>query len=136
MTAMRELEQTFKGLADGTRLRILSLLLHGELCVCDIQHVLDSSQPNVSRHLTYLRNSGLVIDRREGFRVFYRLTDKCQGEARLLFDYLRQVCKEDQSLRSDTDKLKHAIRNGHCTATTFHPYSGLRGEKAQSHVGR
>ncbi len=63
------LDQYFRGLADATRVRILNLLLHGELCVCDIQRVLDSPQPNVSRHLTYLKNSGLVLDRREGFRV-------------------------------------------------------------------
>ena len=63
---MKELEQLFKGLADQTRLRILNLLIHGELCVCDIQYVLESPQPNVSRHLTYLKNSGLVLDRRDG----------------------------------------------------------------------
>ena len=70
---MRDLEQLFKGLADQTRLRILNLLIHGELCVCDIQYVLESSQPNVSRHLTYLKNSGLLLDRREGARMYYRL---------------------------------------------------------------
>ena len=77
---MRELEQVFKGLADQTRLRILNLLLHGELCVCDIQYVLESSQPNVSRHLTYLKNSGLVVDRREGARMYYRLAQPNEGE--------------------------------------------------------
>ena len=67
---MEQLEQLFKGLADRSRLRILNLLLHAELCVCNIQYVLGSSQPNVSRHLTYLKNSGLVLDRREGARTF------------------------------------------------------------------
>jgi hypothetical protein len=62
---MKELEQYFKALGDANRLRILNLLLHGELCVCDIQFVLAASQPNVSRHLAYLKNSGLVIDRRD-----------------------------------------------------------------------
>ena len=62
----KELEQCFKGLADQSRLRILNLLLQGELCVCDIRYVLEASQPNVSRHLTYLKSSGLVADRREG----------------------------------------------------------------------
>ena len=76
---MKELEQYFKALADANRLRILNLLLHGELCVCDIQFVLEASQPNVSRHLAYLKNSGLVLDRRDGFRIFYRLADPKQG---------------------------------------------------------
>ena len=57
---LRELEQYFKALADSTRFRILNLLLHGELCVCDIQHVLEAAQSTVSRHLAYLRNAGLV----------------------------------------------------------------------------
>src|ERR1019366_10315030 len=73
ISTMRELEQLFKGLADQTRLRILNLLIHGELCVCEIQYVLESSQPNVSRHLIYLKNSGLVLDRREGARMYYQL---------------------------------------------------------------
>ena len=65
--------QYFKGLADQTRLRMINLLLQGELCGCDVQLVLGLSQSNVSRHLTYLRRAGLVADRREGYRVFYRL---------------------------------------------------------------
>jgi ArsR family transcriptional regulator len=58
---MKELEQYFKALGDNNRLRIINLLLHGELCVCDIQYVLENSQPNVSRHLSYLKNSGMVL---------------------------------------------------------------------------
>ena len=76
---MKELEQYFKALDDTNRLRILNLLLHGELCVCDIQYVLRATQPNVSRHLSYLKNSGLVLDRRGGYRIFYRLADQKQG---------------------------------------------------------
>jgi len=78
---MQELEGYFKGLADRNRMRIINLLLHGELCVCDIQRILDTSQPNVSRHLNYLKHSGLVLDRREGFRVFYRLS--AEGDSTL-----------------------------------------------------
>lgn len=75
-----EAEQIFKALADANRLRIVNLLLHGELCVCDIQYVLENSQPNISRHLAYLKNSGMVADRRDGYRVFYRLaTPKSQA---------------------------------------------------------
>ena len=78
---MRNLEQLFKGLADQTRLRILNLLIHGELCVCDIHYVLESSQSNVSRHLTYLKNSGLVLDRREGTRMYYRLEQPSEASS-------------------------------------------------------
>jgi ArsR family transcriptional regulator, arsenate/arsenite/antimonite-responsive transcriptional repressor len=68
-------ETVFKALADRTRLRILALLAQGEVCVCEIHEGLDIPQPTASRHLAYLRKSGLVADRREGLWVYYRLAD-------------------------------------------------------------
>ena len=67
------LETLFKALADTTRLRILALLQAGEICVCDIHGSLDLPQPTVSRHLAYLRKSGLVSGRKDGLWVHYRL---------------------------------------------------------------
>lgn len=67
------LEQMFKALADDTRLRILALLASGEVCVCHIHGALDLPQPTVSRHLAYLRKTGLVAARREGLWMHYRL---------------------------------------------------------------
>ena len=122
---MRDLEQLFKGLADQTRLRILNLLIHGELCVCDIHHVLESSQPNVSRHLIYLKNSGLVLDRREGARMYYKLAQPNDGVHKLLFAFLRDVFKSSEILDEDLKKLKKAIENGSCTASEWRPYSAL-----------
>lgn len=63
-----------KAFADETRLRILSLLAGGELCVCDIIAVLNAPQPKVSRHLAYLRRHGLVDTKREGQWVYYSLS--------------------------------------------------------------
>lgn len=122
---MRDLEQLFKGLADQTRLRILNLLIHGELCVCDIHYVLESSQPNVSRHLIYLKNSGLVLDRREGARMYYRLAQANEGVHKLLFSFLRDVFKSSEILEEDLQKLKKAIEKGSCTASEWKPYSAL-----------
>jgi ArsR family transcriptional regulator, arsenate/arsenite/antimonite-responsive transcriptional repressor len=133
---MRELEQLFKGLADQTRLRILNLLLHGELCVCDIQYVLDSPQPNVSRHLTYLKNSGLVLDRREGPRMYYRLAQPGEAVRKSLFAFLRQAFGHSDVLVQDSEKLKKAIKHGACTVSEWHPYSALaRGGDATSPRG-
>jgi ArsR family transcriptional regulator len=123
---MKELEQLFKGLADQTRLRIMNLLIHGELCVCDIQYVLQSSQPNVSRHLIYLRNSGLVLDRREGPRMYYRLAQPTEGAHKLLFEFLRDLFHSTEALEQDSRKLKKSIQRGSCTASQWHPYSGLK----------
>jgi ArsR family transcriptional regulator, arsenate/arsenite/antimonite-responsive transcriptional repressor len=122
---MNELEQYFKGLADRNRLRILNLLLHGELCGCDIQHVLEASQPNISRHLQYLKNSGLVLDRRDGFRIFYRLAEPTRSARKYLFDFLRQAFKNEEPFEDDTRKLKEAIQHGACTRTEWRPYAAL-----------
>jgi ArsR family transcriptional regulator len=70
---LASLETLFKALGDRTRLRILGLLQAGEICVCDIHGSLDLPQPTVSRHLAYLRNAGLVVGRKEGLWVHYRL---------------------------------------------------------------
>ncbi len=67
------LEMLFKALADATRLRILGLLLDGEVCVCDIHGSLGLPQPKTSRHLAYLRRAGLVDARKDGLWVHYRL---------------------------------------------------------------
>jgi ArsR family transcriptional regulator len=69
------LERLFKALADTTRLRILGLLLTGEVCVCHIHESLRIAQPKASRHLAYLRKTGLVATRREGLWIYYRLAD-------------------------------------------------------------
>ena len=122
---MRDLEQLFKGLADQTRLRILNLLIHGELCVCDIQYVLASSQPNVSRHLTYLKNSDLVLDRREGTRMYYRLAQPTERVHKLLFAFLRDAFRSSEVLEEDSCKLKAAIAMGSCTVSEWKPYSAL-----------
>ena len=63
---MNELVSIFKALSDETRLRIVKLLEHGELCVCDIVAALDLVQPKVSFHLSALKDAGLVRDRKEG----------------------------------------------------------------------
>jgi ArsR family transcriptional regulator len=123
---MGTVEDYFKGLADINRLRIMNLLLTGELCGCDIQYVIGVTQSNVSRHLTYLKRSGLVADRRAGYRVYYCLAEAGRPELKALIAYLRTALKEKLFV-ADTRKLKQAIKNGACrvseriTRTAAHP---------------
>ena len=126
----------FKGLADPTRLRLLNLLRQGELCGCDLQHVLDLSQSNVSRHLTYLKRTGLVVDRREGYRVFYRLADATDKNRAALFDCLRIVFERDPAFAADIKDLKVAIREGACTLSEqpVRVTSSRRGRAAERHA--
>jgi ArsR family transcriptional regulator len=69
------LQQTFAALADPTRLRIVGLLLSGEVCVCHIHETLRIPQPKASRHLAYLRKSGLVTATKRGLWVHYALAE-------------------------------------------------------------
>ncbi|NOR10085.1 MAG: metalloregulator ArsR/SmtB family transcription factor [Desulfovibrionaceae bacterium] len=68
--------QMFKALGDETRLRILGLLAHGELCVCDIMEVLKLPQSTASRHLAYLKNSKWIYGTRRGKWMYYQFDTK------------------------------------------------------------
>jgi ArsR family transcriptional regulator len=72
---MEKLTQLFKALSDETRLRILSLMEEGEICVCDIAETLKMTQPNISFHLGILKDAGIIKDRKNGRWVHYSLND-------------------------------------------------------------
>ena len=72
---MQKLLLIFKALSEETRIRILSLLRHGELCVCDITESLKMTQPNISFHLGMLKESGLIKDRKNGRWIHYSLNE-------------------------------------------------------------
>jgi ArsR family transcriptional regulator len=72
---MDELLGIFKALSEETRLRIIKLLEHGELCVCDLVAALGLVQPKVSFHLAVLKEAGFIKDRKEGKWTHYRLDD-------------------------------------------------------------
>jgi len=82
---MEKLLDVLKSLSDETRLRILNLLYEQELCVCDVMETLQISQAKASRHLIYLKNSGLVKDRKNAQWVNYTLT---RDERFLFIDHL------------------------------------------------
>lgn len=100
---------------------MLNLLFQGELCGCDIQYVLDLSQSNVSRHLNYLKRVGLVLDRRDGYRVYYKLADSSEKSRDLLLDYLRHVFAREAMFAADLKGLKTAIRQGACSVSERRP---------------
>jgi ArsR family transcriptional regulator len=69
-----EADTLFRLLSDATRLRVVMLLQQaGELCVCELTHALDLSQPKISRHLAHLREGGLLLTRRDGLWMYYRI---------------------------------------------------------------
>ena len=84
--AIDQLEVVFKALADKTRLRILALLGKNEVCVCHIHDSLALPQPTVSRHLAYLRKSGLFDVRRDGVWMHYRVSSSLDPLAQKVVD--------------------------------------------------
>lgn len=107
-----EMEALFKALADGTRLRILGLLLTGEVCVCDIHETLKIPQPKASRHLAYLRRAGLVETRREGLWAHYRLGTLADPVLAAIGDAVRHALTHIDSVHRDSERLQK--RTGCC----------------------
>ena len=84
----------FKALADETRLRILLLLLDGELCVCEIIAALELPQLTASHHLAYLKRTGWVSDRKQGVWMYYRLENSVKRLHKPLTTILRNALAE------------------------------------------
>jgi ArsR family transcriptional regulator len=99
------LETIFKALADQTRLRIVGLLVSGEICVCHIHESLGLPQPTVSRHLAYLRNAGLVVSRKDGLWVHYQLADLTDPVMTTLLDAVAHALGHLDSGKRDHKRL-------------------------------
>jgi ArsR family transcriptional regulator len=69
--------EVMKALAHPARLQMAEALSEGEMCVCELQEIVGSSMPTVSRHLSQMKNAGLVEGRRDGNQVYYRLLVPC-----------------------------------------------------------
>ena len=107
-----QLETLLKALADGTRLRILGLLLTGEVCVCHIHESLKISQPKASRHLAYLRATGLVDARKDGQWVHYRLSESHGPVVGVIRDAVVHALGHVDTLRRDAQRFEK--RTGCC----------------------
>jgi ArsR family transcriptional regulator, arsenate/arsenite/antimonite-responsive transcriptional repressor len=103
---MNRLEHLFKALADATRLRILGLLLTGEVCVCHIHESLRITQPKASRHLAYLRRAGLVDTRRQGLWIYYRLSDTSDPIVRTIRQAVTHALGHIDAVQRDADRLQ------------------------------
>ncbi|WP_305041016.1 ArsR/SmtB family transcription factor [Geoalkalibacter sp.] len=103
---MKQTARLFKALSDETRLRILALLTRGELCVCDLMSILGLPQSTVSRHLAYLRNAGLVTDRRQGVWMYYELAPATEVLHEGLYQVLTQRLVKQPQARQDLQALE------------------------------
>jgi ArsR family transcriptional regulator len=100
-------DDLFRALADPTRLRLLVLLAsQGELCVCELTHALAETQPKISRHLAMLRELGMVLDRREGLWIYYRLNSKLPAWIREVLETTARANAAAESYARDRKRLK------------------------------
>ena len=118
---MNSPDHLFKAFSDATRLRLLNLLAQREHCVCEFQDILRVPQPKISRHLAYLRRSGLVLTRRTGKMIFYSLAPSTNAVHASLLRCLRGCFTEIDFLQQDLTRDPHSQRvlkqTGKCSSS-------------------
>ena len=113
---VRPLTRLFRALGDETRLRIVALLSHGELCVCHLEAALDLNQSTASRHLGILRAAGVVDCRRDGTWVYYRITEQEHAPVAEALDVLTRTFGAERALRADHAKLRRSCGPNACAS--------------------
>ncbi len=110
---MRETIKAFKALSDETRLRVLSLILERECCVCEVMQALEISQSKASRHLGALYDAGFLKLRKEGLWSLYSLDNEgVEGYLKQLVEAVREAMKANKIALLDKERLKTANRVG------------------------
>jgi ArsR family transcriptional regulator len=100
--------QIFKACADESRLRILNLIFsNGEMCITDLEQILEFTQAKTSRHLIYLKNAGILTHRRYNHWVFYQVKDEVYEIIKQIFQFLQK----DQQLEKDQQLYKTLYSN-------------------------
>lgn len=99
--------QYLKTISNETKLRLVSLLLENELCVCELEEILEIRQVNISKNLNSLKEAGIVSSRREKQRAFYFLSDDFTGNKHLM-EHFRELKMQEPLLVKDHNVfMKH-----------------------------
>lgn len=108
---MRKTIATYKALSDPNRVRILLMLQHKPLCVCEIVDILGLANSTVSKHLSILRNVDLIMDEKTGRWVNYRISRQEESrDVQGLLNHLNHNLGEDVQIISDREKLNSVDR--------------------------
>ncbi|MDT8718491.1 winged helix-turn-helix transcriptional regulator [Clostridium sp. 19966] len=107
-----DLLQVMKALSDETRMRILNILKDEELCVCEIETVLDISQSNASRHLTKLTNAKIVDYYKINKYVYYKMNEETVNKFSFIDDIVREHASKLSKCKEDLEKLKKYKESG------------------------
>jgi ArsR family transcriptional regulator len=111
---LRPLSRLFRALGDETRLRIVALLAHGELCVCHVEQALDLTQPNASRQLGILKTAGIVDSRRDGSWAYYRIVEQEHEAVGRVLAVLTESLAAKRALHSDLARLRRSCGPNAC----------------------
>jgi ArsR family transcriptional regulator len=111
---VRPASRLFKALGDDTRLRIVALLSHGELCVCHLEAALKLPQPSASRQLGVLKNAGIVESRRQGSWIYYRLAEQQDPQCRRQLRTLVKAYADEGALARDVERLLKSMGPNAC----------------------
>jgi ArsR family transcriptional regulator len=107
---MREFMNITKALSDPNRVRILLALQSGELCVCQITELFNFAPSTVSKHLSILRNAGLILSRKTERWVYYRLPDKSASvPVREAQEWVHKSLASTEEALADAKKLKKIL---------------------------
>ena len=100
--------QIFLACSDSSRLRILNLIFtNGEMCISDLERILDFTQSKTSRHLIYLKNSGILTFRKYNQWIFYQIKDEVFDIIKLILQFLGR----DPTLSSDQSVYQTMLTN-------------------------
>jgi ArsR family transcriptional regulator len=125
---MDDLVQYFRALSEEVRLRILILLAHGELCVCDMMEVLDEPQSKVSRHLSYLKHSGLITSKRVGVWMHYMLSEPKEETIHAQIEFMRERLSQLPGFKDDVAKMEILKERKRCEGPRPRPGRPKRGK--------
>lgn len=111
---MKNLDRILKALADRKRMRILMLISGRKLCVCEIAHILDATQPAISKHLKKLRSAGLIDCEQDGFWTNYFAAKAKNAHVKTLVECVNKWLFDESVVKNDIQKAAKIDRQKLC----------------------
>lgn len=106
--------EIFKALSEESRLRILAILMERDMCVCEIEASLNMTQSNASRHLTILKNCGILECFKQAQWVYFSISESFKTKEAVLWEYLQYRLKELSTYESDVAASKKCKAQNLC----------------------
>lgn len=106
-----EIVQVLRTLGDKSRLRIVNILREGHLSVGEIEHILELTQSNVSKHLSKLRQAGIITQERKAQWIYYGINHAIMDRYPLLRELLEKELDKVEACRQDLERLREYRKN-------------------------